>query len=267
MFNTSFTNIAIEAAILAGNAIMEVYANDFEVSVKNDSSPLTIADFRANEIITSLLSQTNIPIISEESKQMDYAIREKWPSCWMVDPLDGTKEFIKKNGEFTVNIAYIQHQKPILGIIYVPVERMLFVGNTIDMKAYKVHIPEGTSFNSNMFVAQHQLPVPATNVNYIRIVASKSHLSAETEEYIARQSEVYGQVELLSKGSSLKFCLVAEGLADVYPRFAPTMEWDTAAGQAICEAVGLSVIDQETQLPMLYNRQNLLNNSFLVCAN
>jgi 3'(2'), 5'-bisphosphate nucleotidase len=133
MFNTSFINIAIEAAILAGNAIMEVYANDFEVSVKNDSSPLTVADFRANEIITSLLSQTNIPIISEESKQMDYAIREKWPCCWMVDPLDGTKEFIKKNGEFTVNIAYIQHQKPILGIIYVPVERMLFVGNTIDI--------------------------------------------------------------------------------------------------------------------------------------
>jgi 3'(2'), 5'-bisphosphate nucleotidase len=267
MFKNSFINIAIEAAILAGNAIMEVYATDFEVSLKNDSSPLTIADFRANEIITTLLNQTNIPIISEESKEVNYEVRKNWTSCWMVDPLDGTKEFIKKNGEFTVNIAFIQHQKPVFGIIYVPVERMLFVGNTIDMKAYKVHVPEGTSFNSSIFVAQHELPVPATNLNHIRIVASKSHLSAETEEYIARQSEVYGQVELLSKGSSLKFCLVAEGLADVYPRFAPTMEWDTAAGQAICEAVGLSVIDQVTQLPMLYNRQNLLNNSFLVCAN
>lgn len=267
MFNNSFINIAIEAAILAGNTIMEVYATDFEVSVKNDSSPLTIADFRANEIITTLLNQTNIPIISEESKEVAYEVRKNWTSCWMVDPLDGTKEFIKKNGEFTVNIAFIQHQKPIFGIIYVPIDRMLFVGNTVDMKAYKAHVPEGTSFNSNMFVAQHELPVPATNVNYIRIVASKSHLSPETEEYIARQSEVYGQVELLSKGSSLKFCLVAEGLADLYPRFAPTMEWDTAAGQAICEAVGLSVIDQVTQIPMLYNRQNLLNNSFLVCAN
>ncbi|MCF8318970.1 MAG: 3'(2'),5'-bisphosphate nucleotidase CysQ [Sphingobacteriaceae bacterium] len=267
MFDNAFINLSIQAAILAGDAIMKVYTTDFEVSIKSDSTPLTLADSLSNEIIYRHLSQTNIPIISEESKEIDYDVRKNWTSCWMVDPLDGTKEFIKKNGEFTVNIAFIQHQKPVFGIIYIPVERILYLGNTFEMKSYKAFVPTGTTLTFDMFKAEHQLNSTNTNLNCIRIVASKSHITPETEEYITQKSQEYEQVELLSKGSSLKFCLVAEGQADVYPRFAPTMEWDTAAGQAICEAVGLRVTDQVTQQSMLYNRPQLLNNSFLVSAN
>jgi 3'(2'), 5'-bisphosphate nucleotidase len=256
--------IAIEAAIHGGAEIMKIYQNDFHVEVKDDNSPLTVADKNANDIINSYLVKTEHPIISEENKQTEYAIRKDWNSCWIVDPLDGTKEFVKRNGEFTVNIALIKKQKPVLGVIYVPDSKVLYYADVEKqtafkcvLKSYKINFKE---------LEQNSVTIrPNKIVNkIIKVVGSRSHMSKETEDYVNALKSDFENVEIVSKGSSLKFCMVAEGIADVYPRFAPTMEWDTAAGQAICEAVGLQVISKETNKPLLYNRENLLNSWFLV---
>ena len=255
--------IAIKASIEAGQEIMKIYeADDFNVERKGDDSPLTSADLASNSVINKYLSSTEISIISEENKQLDYHDRRDWNTCWIVDPLDGTKEFIKRNGEFTVNIALIKESLPVLGVIYVPAKSILYY--TDGEKAWKqdgvrnLHdFNEGESFEIK----------PQKIEGKIRVVGSRSHMNEDTENYISELKEKYNQeIEVVSKGSSLKFCLVAEGEADVYPRFAPTMEWDTAAGQAICKAVGLQVIDKETGDEMKYNRENLLNNYFLVSS-
>ncbi|KRG29375.1 3'(2'),5'-bisphosphate nucleotidase CysQ [Salegentibacter mishustinae] len=256
--------IAIRAAVEAGIRIMEIYENeDFQVESKFDDSPLTIADNQANDIINSFLIPTGVPIISEENKQLDFSDRKDWQECWIVDPLDGTKEFIKRNGEFTVNIALIRNNIPVFGVIYVPAKKDLYIGDVENHKSFK------TTLNSveNMDVENLDLIEisPSEFNDKIRVVGSRSHMNQDTLDYIDElKSKFNKDVEIVSKGSSLKFCLVAEGKADVYPRFAPTMEWDTAAGQAICNAVGLSVIDSQTDEPMKYNRENLLNNYFLV---
>ncbi len=254
--------IAIIAAIEAGKEIMEIYDNeDFQVESKNDNSPLTIADKRANDIIIKHLVPTGIPIISEENKQLDFSERKAWEKCWIVDPLDGTKEFIKRNGEFTVNIALIENQKSIFGVIYVPASRELFYGDVVEGKSFKGILQEDNNFSEG-FIQEIK---PSSGGQKIRVVGSRTHMSQETLDYIDELKRIYNKdIEVVSKGSSLKFCLVAEGKAEVYPRFAPTMEWDTAAGQAICEAVGLKVIDYDSQQPVRYNRENLLNNYFLV---
>jgi 3'(2'), 5'-bisphosphate nucleotidase len=253
--------IAIKAALDAGKEILKVYETDFSVQVKEDQSPLTIADQNANAVINSYLEPTGIPIISEENKQLSYAERKNWKLCWMVDPLDGTKEFVKRNGEFTVNIALIKEGHPVLGVIFTPVTNELYFTNGEEKGAFKCLVEKGWSLsdieiNANMMI-------PATLQEPIKIVGSRSHMNDETKEFVAQLEETK-KVEIVSKGSSLKFCLVAEGKAHMYPRFAPTMEWDTAAGHAICEAVGLSVIDQDTQKPLRYNKENLLNPFFLV---
>lgn len=255
---------AIEASIKAGDAIMEIYKQDFDVEYKDDSSPLTQADKNANAVIMSYLETTSIPIISEENKQTDYAKRKSWTQCWIVDPLDGTKEFVKKNGEFTVNIALIDQQKPVFGVIYVPAQRLLYVGDVEAGKALKVEVLEGNYIIADLLKAAKPLE-PSKNSNPLRVVGSRSHMSQDTLDYVDELKEKHQKpVEIVSKGSSLKFCLVAEGNADVYPRYAPTMEWDTAAGQAICKAVGLEVISLDTNQEMLYNRENLLNGYFHV---
>ena len=257
---------AVKAAIEAGREIMTIYDNnDFQVETKIDDSPLTIADKRANDIINKFLLPTNIPIISEENKQLDFSERKDWNECWIVDPLDGTKEFIKRNGEFTVNIAFIKNNAPIFGVIYVPAKNKLYIGDVIRQKSYKGIIDNNEDF---VFVASELKQIKQSTMGKnIRVVGSRSHMNDDTLLFIDKLKNQYKkEVEIVSKGSSLKFCLIAEGEADVYPRFAPTMEWDTAAGQAICEAVGIKVIDQETSLPMLYNRENLLNNYFLVSS-
>jgi 3'(2'), 5'-bisphosphate nucleotidase len=253
---------AIEAAIKGGDKILEVYDTDFSVEYKGDDSPLTQADQKANQAIVEILEPLGIPMISEENKNKTYEERKNWSKCWIIDPLDGTKEFIKKNGEFTVNIALIEDQKPLFGVIYVPVSKEVFVGLVDENISYKMIYDQNLSFEDNFKKAEKIGPKDAEDM---RVVGSRSHMNADTEQFIEDlKTQQNKPVEIVSKGSSLKFCLVAEGLADVYPRFAPTMEWDTAAGQAICEAVGLKVIDQKTQEPMLYNRENLLNNYFLV---
>ena len=239
------------------------YLEDFQIKTKNDASPLTIADKNANDIINRFLIPTAISIISEENSQTDYSERKNWKTCWIVDPLDGTKEFIKKNGEFTVNIALVEDNFPTLGVIYVPATQVLYYGNVIDGKSYKAQINSSDSIDEDL--KSSELLKPETSSNTIRIVGSRSHMNDDTLDYIDSVKEKYKKnVNIVSKGSSLKFCLVAEGNADVYPRFAPTMEWDTAAGQAICMASGLKVIDKMTGELMKYNRENLVNNYFLV---
>lgn len=254
--------LAIQAAIEAGEAIMEIYEKDFEVELKSDNSPLTAADQKANGVIMKYLNTTKHPIISEENKQIDYQERKKWTSCWIVDPLDGTKEFIKKNGEFTVNIALVNNQKTNLGVIYVPATKVLYYADAAAELAHKVQLDKPV-FDVD-FIRQHTKKIqPKEHAENLRIVGSRSHMNEDTTNFID-SLKTDKNIEVVSKGSSLKFCLVADGDADIYPRFAPTMEWDTAAGQAICKAVGLQVIDQQTGEEMLYNRENLLNNYFMV---
>lgn len=256
--------IAINASLEAGEAIMKIYNTPFDVELKEDNSPLTEADKEANKIINAHLLTTKIPIISEESKQTAYQIRKNWTSCWVVDPVDGTKEFVKRNGEFTVNIALVSNQKPILGVIYVPATKVLYIADTIKAIALKATLESHrTSINEVLELLQ---PLHPTSIdsNLVRVVGSRSHMSPETADYIETLKSKGKTVEIVSKGSSLKFCLLAEGQADVYPRFAPTMEWDTAAGQAICNAVGIDVISQQTNEPLLYNKEKLLNPWFLV---
>lgn len=268
---------AIKASLEAGERIMEIYENeDFEVDFKSDDSPLTKADLASHNIIMSYLKDTDIPVLSEEGKHLSYEERKTWKKLWIVDPIDGTKEFIKKNGEFTVNIALVEDQKPVLGVIYVPAQQELYFASK-EIGSYKVKgLIEFSSLEEIIKTAKklplttnhkHQTPntkPQTTNNKPYTVVASKSHLSPETEEYIASLEKEHGKVETISKGSSLKLCMVAEGTADHYPRFAPTMEWDTAAGQAICKYAGKTVLDYTTKKELLYNRKNLLNNWFLV---
>ena len=234
----------------AGDAIMEIYKKDFTVEYKDDHSPLTEADTKANEIICSALEKLypNIPIMSEENKQTEYEVRKNWEYYWCIDPIDGTKEFIKKNGEFTVNIALIHKDTPVLGVVYAP---------AID-EMYKAKKDEGAYKNGQ------KLPL-TTNQHpeeKLHVVASKSHLSQETQEFIDNL-ETKG-IEQVSKGSSLKLCMVATGEADIYPRLAPTMEWDTAATDAIVREAGKMTYSYETNQPMIYNKENLLNPWFVV---
>lgn len=258
---------AIEASLKAGKAIMQVYDTVFDVEYKDDKSPLTEADKQANDIINSFLIPTQIPIISEENKQTNFSTRQTWEHCWIVDPVDGTKEFVKRNGEFTVNIALVQNGKPLLGVIYVPATKELYYAIAAENKAYKVQLSSHNESIENVFEKAETIQ-PTTNVsNTIQVVGSRSHMSQETEYFIEALKSNGKSVEIVSKGSSLKFCLIAEGRADMYPRFAPTMEWDTAAGQAICNAVGVDVISNDTNQPLLYNKENLLNPWFIVSKN
>ena len=258
--------LAIKASIDAGKAILKVYDTaNFETEFKKDDSPLTLADLESNKVIMSYLNTTGVPIISEENKMIDFKERKNWSLCWMVDPLDGTKEFIKRNGEFTVNIALIEQGSPILGVIYVPASRELYIGNVKVNKSYKTVLDKMHSWPLNIFGQENELkPKSIANNRTIRVVGSRSHMNTETENFINDLKESGKGIEIVSKGSSLKFCMVAEGNADIYPRVAPTMEWDTAAGHAICKALGLSVTQWDTDIELKYNKEDLLNPYFLV---
>ncbi|WP_179022225.1 3'(2'),5'-bisphosphate nucleotidase CysQ [Winogradskyella forsetii] len=255
--------IAITAALEAGKEILEIYhSDDFEVELKGDNSPLTKADLASHVVIMSHLKTSNIPVLSEEGKSIPYQDRKDWNQLWIVDPIDGTKEFIKRNGEFTVNIALIENQKTVIGVIFVPVSGVLYF-STDEIGAYKVLVNLKDYNVDALFNEASKLPLEREDKTFT-VVASRSHMSPETETYVSDMRQKHGNVNLISKGSSLKLCMVAEGQADCYPRFAPTMEWDTAAGQAICEHAGFEVIDWSTKERMLYNREELLNNWFLV---
>ncbi len=258
-----FLETAIKAALEAGKSIIEIYnSEDFSIEYKKDDSPLTKADVTAHHIIQERLEITNIPVLSEEGKVIPYAQRVQWDKLWIVDPIDGTKEFIKRNGEFTVNIALIENQIPILGVIYVPVTKELYFGDN-QSGSFKVSSVDSSTPFHEIKTNCIKLPFPTQKRNYT-VVASRSHLSKETISFITELEAIHGTIESISKGSSLKLCMVAEGLADCYPRFAPTMEWDTAAGHAICKYAGFQLIDYKTEEEMLYNRIDLLNNWFIV---
>jgi 3'(2'), 5'-bisphosphate nucleotidase len=255
--------IILEASLAAGTRIMDVYATDFEVEKKGDDSPLTIADKNANEVINKYLKKTAYPIISEENKQIDYNIRKEWSTCWIVDPVDGTKEFIKRNGEFTVNIALVENGIPIMGVIYVPVSKTLYFTGDNGKQSFKMDdVSEGILISE---ILKNATPISPIKIDdsVVKVVGSRSHLNDDTKAFVSELQKKH-EVEIVSKGSSLKFCLVAEGEAHIYPRYAPTMEWDTAAGHAICQAAGLQVIDVTTNEPLKYNKENLLNPYFIV---
>ena len=252
-------NIALKAVLEAGEAILEIYlSGDFDITIKGDDSPLTRADLASHEVIISHLEHTGIPILSEEGRGIPFVERKDWKQLWIVDPIDGTKEFIKRTGEFTVNIALVEEGVPVLGVILVPATGELYYSDQ-ETGAFKA---DSITSVEDMSTAQ-KLPFERESRPFT-VVASRSHMSAETEAYVEQMRQEHGEVTLISKGSSLKLCMVAEGRADCYPRFAPTMEWDTAAGQAICMHAGFDVIDCNTKATMRYNRENLLNAWFLV---
>jgi 3'(2'), 5'-bisphosphate nucleotidase len=242
----------------AGEAILKVYTQDFTIETKDDRSPLTEADKRANAIIIEALKTAypDVPYISEETKLTPYDERKNWKRFWLIDPLDGTKEFIKKNGEFTVNIALIEDGVPVVGVVYIPVQGKTYAG----IKGF------------GSFVFEPGVPTPRsirndavyTTKKRVTVVASRSHLSDETMAFVDNLRSAGKEVEFISSGSSLKFCLVAEGKADVYPRFGPTMEWDTAAAHAVALYAGKNVINVETKQPLQYNKEDLLNPYFIV---
>jgi 3'(2'), 5'-bisphosphate nucleotidase len=259
----SLINTAIIAALEAGKSILEIYhSGEFEEEIKIDKSPLTKADIASHNVIMSYLTKTKIPVLSEEGKSISYEERKGWKRLWIVDPIDGTKEFIKRNGEFTVNIALIEDQRPLIGVIFIPVTGELYFSSK-DIGAFKVAVNLNNFDIQTLISKAIKLPIKRKDKTFT-IVASLSHMSQETKNYVQIMRSTHGTVNLISKGSSLKLCMVAEGLADCYPRFAPTMEWDTAAGQAICEHAGFNVIDMDTKEKMRYNREQLLNNWFLV---
>ena len=262
-----YLKTAISASLNAGAVIMDVYNTPFDIELKDDKSPLTEADKRANDVINSYLKPTGIPIISEENKQIDFEDRKSWKTCWIVDPVDGTKEFIKRNGEFTVNIALVSDGTPVLGVIYTPAVNTLYFADVKKRVSFKSVLKTHNSSIEEVMGFAKKLRAKKNTSNLIEVVGSRSHMSQETLDFINSLKERGKEVEIVSKGSSLKFCLVAEGKADVYPRFAPTMEWDTAAGQAICNSVGIEVISQATKKPLMYNKKNLLNPWFIVSKN
>jgi 3'(2'), 5'-bisphosphate nucleotidase len=243
---------AISAAEEASRVILDVYnSGNFEAEVKGDNSPLTLADKKGHAVIALILEATGIPVLSEEGKHLSYDERKSWEYFWMVDPLDGTKEFVKRNGEFTVNIALIHRHKPVIGVVAVPVTSEIFYASQGNGAFVK---------RDNQVAALPKRRTWALNEEGLRVVASRSHMNDQTQSFI----DSLNKPILVSKGSSLKFMLLAEGKADVYPRYAPTMEWDTAAAHAIVNEVGLNVFEEGTEREIMYNKENLLNPYFLV---
>jgi len=242
----------LQIAQKAGQRILDIYRRDFAVNEKQDGSPLTEADRLSNEVILEGLHglTPDVPILSEESAKAGYAQRKDWPRFWLVDPLDGTKEFINRNDEFTVNIALIEQHRPVLGVVHVP---------ALDVTYYAC-VGRG-AFRRKGTAAPEKIQVRRYGDGKPMIVASRSHAGDALKVFLDR----VGEHDLVSMGSSLKLCLVADGTADVYPRLGPTMEWDTAAAQSVVEVAGGRVVDRENT-PLRYNKENLLNPWFIVCG-
>ena len=250
-------DVLLKTAARAGDAILEVYEKDFDVETKDDQSPLTEADRRSNRVILEALQEhyPDIPVISEETKTVPYEERKNWEWFWLVDPLDGTKEFIKKNGEFTVNIALVHRNTPWAGVVYQPVTGT-FYSASCGQGAYRT---ENASDPFRLGGNTHY-----SEKDSVVVVASRSHLTPEVEAFVENLRNIGKQVEFLSAGSSLKLCLVAEGKADVYPRLGPTMEWDTAAAHAVATEAGRQVLACDSRNSLIYNKKSLLNPHFIV---
>ena len=246
----------VKIAEKAGQEIINIYnSTDQQIEYKSDQSPLTIADRNANQIISQNLEKLDIqfPIISEENESVDFEVRKNYDYYWLVDPLDGTKEFIKRNGEFTVNIALIHHGKVILGVVYAPyLDEMFWAAE--GEGAYLIENGINQKLSASAFSFKD---------NALNIVCSRSHLNPKTQEFVDK----FNQPSLVPKGSSLKFTIIAKGEAHLYPRLAPTMEWDTAAAQIVLEEAGGQVLNAETNTPLRYNKKELLNPHFIAYGN
>ena len=271
----SLLSRAVAAAYAAAQAILDLYGAPGTVEYKDDRSPLTAADRASHQLILAALGQGTgaLPVLSEESRAVPYAERSAWGRFWLVDPLDGTKEFLKRNGEFTVNLALVEGGQVTLGVVLAPVLKTLYVGGR-DVGAFRA--VEGQHYGSRAELVAacsdpasagwEALPRPgAATVDAVRVVASRSHGNDETREMIERLAAAHGRAELVSIGSSLKLCLVAAGSADIYPRLGPTMEWDTAAAQAVVEGAGGRVTEYPAGTPLRYNKPDLLNPFFVAC--
>ena len=252
---------AIKVSVEAGKKILEIYNTAFSVELKDDKSPLTAADKASHELIYSELIKWGFPILSEEGITIPYVDRKNWENYWLIDPLDGTKEFVKRNGEFTVNIALMTANSPLLGVIYSPVLGSVCAGfNNVVYSLSNLDVADLSLENLHLF---ERAPKDNSPSNEIKVVASRSHLSPETEKFISMLNLNGGKITMVNAGSALKFCLLAEGKATVYPRFAPTMEWDTAAGHAILKACGMNIMLYPSNTEMKYNKPSLVNDWFI----
>jgi 3'(2'), 5'-bisphosphate nucleotidase len=274
---------ALVAAKRAGEAILDVYHGEIEVEYKEDNTPLTVADQRAHNAILSILSTgsiRDIPILSEEGKHTPHEERKRWEYFWLVDPLDGTKEFVKRRDEFSVNIALIDKDRPVLGVVLVPAVGLLYFAAE-GLGSYKSEDVEKVerlcnndgkpSQDSNLLTAlvdsAAKLPSQqstARSLDKVMLVGSRSHGTEELGGFVQRMKKQYGEVDFVPAGSALKFCRVAEGSADLYPRFGPTMEWDTAAGHCVVEQSGGEVVRMREKTPLDYNKRDL-HNPYFIC--
>ncbi len=253
---------AMQAALDASVKILEVYSDStFSVEKKEDKSPLTLADKQSHKIIDKALKTLGIPVISEEGYIPDYHERKKFEKFWLVDPLDGTKEFVNRNGQFAINIGLIEGVKPILGLIYIPVEQKMYFAAKGE-GAYKIQLNPGAQIKEEIFASAQKLPLQKAPEK-LTIVASRSHKDTKLTQVLELYETQYPELEVLSIGSSIKWCMMAEGLAHKYLRYSPTMEWDTASGQIIAEESGCQVF-YNGKLPFTYNKEILRNKGFEV---
>lgn len=250
--------IAIKAAIQASGIILDIYNEGFDVEIKKDGSPVTKADLASSKCIIEILSKTGIPVMDEESEKAAYEIRKDWKSYWCVDPLDGTKEYVKRNGEFAVNIAYIANGEAIFGIIASPVNQNMIFGGP-EMGAFYASFEDSKDPKS-----WTKLEAAEKINNPLVLISSRSHYSGISLDFVNTLKETHGEISFLQKGSALKFFDVALNRADIYPRFAPTMEWDIAAGHAIVNALGGEILNANTGQALVYNKEDLTNPHFVV---
>jgi len=246
----------IAAARRAGEAILEVYSQDFCVQFKADDSPLTLADQRSHEIIAEELERLGpaIPIVSEEAPLAPFQVRQSWPYFWLVDPLDGTKEFVARTGEFTVNLALVHRNEPVFGLVYAPALNCLYYAAK-NQGSFRIDLTGTTRIDKDELKEE---------IDELIIISSRSHPSPSLSEFIERQRHRHNRVRIVSAGSALKFCLVAEGRAHVYPRLGPTREWDTAAAQVVATEAGKQVLEYESGQALSYNKPDLIN-PWLIC--
>lgn len=256
-------SLAIEAAVEAGVAVKTVYeSKKFDIEIKSDNSPVTRADKLSSEIIARYLQKTNIPVIDEEHCCAEFELRKHWKDVWLVDPMDGTKEFISGNGEFTVNIGLVEYGRPVFGVIYAPVSGLLYWGSSITGSFKTEHVFQ---WDDQIVLRAIKLK-PEENQGNLRVAASRSHLDEHTKAFIHKLEEKFGSIEFVSKGSSLKLCMVAEGETDIYPRFSRTMEWDTAAGHAIVAGTGGVLLHSGTYEELIYNKPDISNGPFFALS-
>jgi 3'(2'), 5'-bisphosphate nucleotidase len=248
---------AITIGIEASFILMDFYKGHVESTNKSDGTPVTAADKASSDFIVSRLNKTGFPVICEEIVNESYSIRKNWIKNWCVDPLDGTKEYLKKNGEFAINIAFIENQQAIFGIIVSPVNKEVLYGG----EGFGVFIAK---YDETGFVYENkQVELRKTKNNPIVLLASRSYDTPATQKFVSNLEQQVGEVIYKRKGSSLKFFDFARGIADIYPRFAPTMEWDIAAGQAILEELGGEILHLQTGMPLIYNKEDLHNPHFI----